>query len=162
MALNSIVISDSTTLISLINIERFDLIFRFARQIVITPAVYQEVSVQKRAKAILDEYIQQSDIMIDSIKKPDEVKVLRIRLDLGESESIALARERSLPLIIDEKRGKSIAQSLGVKTIGLIGILLIYKRKGYLSDKEIAEIANELESVHFRISKNLLALLLES
>jgi len=44
MALNSVVISDSTTLISLLNIERFELLFKFSDKIIITPAVYSEVN----------------------------------------------------------------------------------------------------------------------
>ncbi|MCH9740643.1 MAG: hypothetical protein K0U38_07385 [Epsilonproteobacteria bacterium] len=102
MALNSIVISDSTTLISLINIERFDLFFNFSDTIVITPSVYREVTVQKRAKRIVDEYISLEKITVSEVKNCKKVKELLIRLDLGESESIVLAEELNLPLIIDE------------------------------------------------------------
>ena len=56
MALNSIVISDSTTLISLINIERFELLFKFSDRIIITPSVYSEVSVKKSVKRIISTY----------------------------------------------------------------------------------------------------------
>ncbi len=37
----------------------------------------------------------------------------------------------------DEKKGKKIALSFGIDTIGLIGILLVYKKKKYLSNDEI-------------------------
>jgi len=161
MALNSIVISDSTTLISLINIERFELLFKFSDTIIITPSVYVEVTVQKRAKQILDEYISLSKIVVHEVKNHKKVKELLIRLDLGESESIVLAEEQNLPLIIDEKRGKKIATSMGLDVIGLVGILLVYKKKGYLSNDEIKEIVNELRQVDFRVSEKLLSLFLE-
>lgn len=161
MALNSIVISDSTTLISLINIERFELLFRFSDTIIITHSVYSEVSVKKSAKRILDKYINLSKIIILEVKNITKVKELLIRLDLGESESIVLAEEQNLPLIIDEKKGKKIALSFGLKTIGLIGILLVYKKKNYLSNQEIVEIVDELREVNFRVSDTLLELLLE-
>jgi len=162
MALNSVVISDSTTLISLLNIERFELLFKFSDNITITPAVYNEVTVQKSAKRILDEYIRLSKVTIREVKNLKKVKELLIRLDLGESESIVLAEEENLALIIDEKRGKNIALSFGLKAIGLIGILLIYKKKAYLSSDEIIEIVEELREVEFRVSDKLLGLLLES
>jgi len=133
MALNSIVISDSTTLISLINIERFMLLFRFSDTIIITPSLYSEVTIKKSAKRILDEYISLSKVRILEVKNIKKVKELLIRLDLGESESIVLAEEQNLPLIIDEKKGKKIALSFGLEAIGLIGILLVYKKRGYLS-----------------------------
>jgi len=161
MALNAIVIFDSTTLISLINIERFDLLFKFSDTIIITPSVYVEVTIQKRAKQILDEYISLSQIAVHEVKNHKKVKELLIRLDLGESESIVLAEEQNLPLIIDEKRGKKIATSMGLDVIGLVGILLVYKKKGYLSNDEIKEIVNELRQVDFRVSEKLLSLLLE-
>jgi predicted nucleic acid-binding protein len=161
MALNSIVISDSTTLISLINIERFMLLFRFSDTIIITPSVYSEVTIKKSAKRILDKYISLSKVKILEVENIKKVKELLIRLDLGESESIVLAEEQNLPLIIDEKKGKKIALSFGLETIGLVGILLVYKKKNYLSNDEIVEIVKELREVNFRVSDALLGLLLE-
>jgi predicted nucleic acid-binding protein len=161
MALNSIVISNSTTLISLINIERFELLFKFSQNIMISPTVYKEVSIKKSAKRILDKYISISKITIKKPQNQQKIKELLIRLDLGESESIILAEEEKLPLIIDEKKGKKIAISFGLDTIELVGILLVYKRKGYLSNSEIITIVNELKEVNFRISNKLLNLLLE-
>ncbi len=162
MALNAIIVSDSTTLISLINIERFELLFKFSDSIIITPAVYSEVSIQKASKRILDEYITLSRITVSKVDDFKKVKELLIRLDLGESESIVLAKEQNLPLIIDEKKGKKIALSFGIDTIGLIGILLVYKKKKYLSNDEIVTIVQELRKVDFRVSDVLLELLLES
>ena len=161
MALNSIVISDSTTLISLINIERFELLFKFSDTIIVTPSVYSEVTAQKSAKRVLDEYISLSKVVVNEVKNSKKVKELLIRLDIGESESIVLAEEKKLPLIIDEKKGKKIALSFGIEAIGLIGILLVYKKRGYLSNTEIVEIVEELREVNFRVSDGLLGLLLE-
>jgi len=161
VALNSIVISDSTTLISLINIERFELLFKFSDQIIITPSVYHEVSVKKSAKRIVDEYITLEKVAVQEATNIQKVKELLIRLDLGESESIVLAEEKNLPLIIDEKKGKKVALSFGIKSIGLIGILLLYKKKNYLTNEEIMVIVDELREVNFRVSDKLLGLLLE-
>ena len=161
MALNSIIISDSTTLISLINIERFELLFKFSEKIIITPSVYSEVIVKKSAKRIIDEYIRLEKVMVTEVSNVQKVKELLIRLDLGESESIVLAEEKNLPLIIDEKKGKKVALSFGIKSIGLIGILLLYKKKKYLLNEEILTIVDELREVNFRVSDLLLRLLLE-
>jgi predicted nucleic acid-binding protein len=162
VALNTIVVSDSTTLISLINIERFELLFKFTHNIIITPSVYKEVSVQKPAKRILDEYISFSKVTVLQVDNLKKVKELLIRLDLGESESIVLAEERNLPLVIDEKKGKKIALSFGLDAIGLVGILLVYKKKKYLLNDEIITIVNELREVDFRVSDLLLDLLLQT
>jgi predicted nucleic acid-binding protein len=91
VALNAIVVSDSTTLISLLNIERFELLFKFADNIIISPAVYSEVTVHKSAKHTIDKYISLSKVSVSQVANIKKVKELLIRLDLGESESIVLA-----------------------------------------------------------------------
>ncbi|MEL7220276.1 MAG: DUF3368 domain-containing protein, partial [Bacteroidota bacterium] len=56
-------------------------------------------------------------------------------------------------LIIDEKKGRRLAQELGIKIIGLIGIILKAKEKNLLqSGKELIE---KLEQNEFRISSKL-------
>ncbi|HIO90520.1 MAG TPA: hypothetical protein EYG69_01990 [Campylobacterales bacterium] len=59
------------------------------------------------------------------------------------------------------KKGKKVAKDLGVYIIGLVGILLIYKKRGILSIDELKLITLELDSVDFRLSSSLLRLLLE-
>jgi len=44
MALNSLVVSDSTTLISLLNIDRFELLFKFSNTIIIKQAIYDKIT----------------------------------------------------------------------------------------------------------------------
>jgi predicted nucleic acid-binding protein len=161
VALNAAVVSDSTTLITLINIERFDLLFDFSHKIIIPPSVYREVSMRKPAREVLDRYIREEKIAIMEVADGRRVQELMIRLDIGESESIVLADEQNLPLIIDEKRGKKIANENRLETIGLIGILLIYRRRNFLSPDEITTITEELRTANFRISKALMALLQE-
>lgn len=159
MALNSLVVSDSTTIISLLNIERFELLFKFSETLVITEAVYAEVAKRKTAKKLLNKYIVDKKIIIWTVNDKKKVAQLLNRLDLGESESIVLAKQEKLPLIIDEKRGRNIAKSLGVVIIGLVGILLVYKEKDYLDKDEMKIIVAELKEVEFRISQPLLDLL---
>lgn len=62
------------------------------------------------------------------------VESLRLELDPGEAEAIACALEgQARLLLIDERRGRQIAQQLGVTVIGLMGVLLLAKRRGLVS-----------------------------
>jgi predicted nucleic acid-binding protein len=161
VALNQAVVSDSTTLISLLNIDRFELLFKFSKTIIISQAVYAEVSFQNHAKQVLDEFIENKQVVVKSIKGKKLAQLL-ISLDLGESESILLAKKENLPLIIDEKKGRSVATEFGLKAIGLIGILLIFKKAGELSNDEITDIVNDLRKVDFWVSDSLLGFLLSN
>jgi len=78
--------------------------------------------------------------------------MLRLRLDPGEAAAIALAKTRSLPLIIDERTGRKIAREHGVPIIGLIGILLKMLEKNILSKPEALRILEEAEENNFYLA----------
>ena len=55
-------------------------------------------------------------------------------MDRGEAGVITLALERAVGLVaIDERRGRIVARSLGLRVTGSAGILLRAKREGLLS-----------------------------
>jgi len=50
-------------------------------------------------------------------------------VDRGEAEAIALAEELHADhLLIDERKGRRLAQTRGVPIVGLLGVILIAKR----------------------------------
>ena len=81
-------------------------------------------------------------------------KALELILDKGEASSIALCLENTDSLlIIDEKKGRRIAQELGVKIIGTLGVILSAKKNGLLDS--VQEFLEKLENAGFHISQNL-------
>ena len=152
----SAVISDSTTLITLINIGQLDLLKYIYEKVDISLAVYNEIACRDAAKQVLDASIASHFIDVKTINTHDHLlSSLMLQLDLGESESIILAIESKKTLIIDEKKGRNIAQSLNIPIIGLVGILYYLKIEKILSVAEINQILIKMEQHHFRISKKL-------
>jgi predicted nucleic acid-binding protein len=72
-------------------------------------------------------------------------------LDRGEAEAIALAVElKAAALIIDERQGRNKAESVGLKIIGLLGILLEAKSKGLILS--VRPLIDELvDKIGFRV-----------
>jgi predicted nucleic acid-binding protein len=63
-----------------------------------------------------------------------------------------LAKERALPLVIDERKGRATAQSLQIPVIGTVGILLKLIDKTIITHTEAIDIMQQLETNHFRLS----------
>lgn len=122
--MGKIIISDTSCLIALSKIEKLELLRDLYHEIIITNDVYQE----------FDDLIP-NWITIAEVKNKRKQEIIEERLDKGESSSIALALElRNATLIIDEIKGRKIAQSLNIDIIGTIGIILLAHKKGLVPD----------------------------
>ena len=66
-------------------------------------------------------------------------------IDIGEAESIILAKEKKADLLlIDEQIGRRVAEREGIKIIGLLGVLIIAKDYKYIdSIKKILALLEE-------------------
>jgi predicted nucleic acid-binding protein len=150
-----IIIADSSTLITLLDINNFSLLFELFEEIIITDEVYNEITYNIYHKKRIDDYLSLKKMTLKSIEHNDMYEMLRKRLDSGESESITLAKKLQLPLIIDEKKGRKVAQSLGIKIIGFVGIILKLLEKEIIPKSRALEIVQEVEENNFRLSEGL-------
>jgi hypothetical protein len=97
----------------------------------------------------------QSAKWIDVLTIQAPTKVLQLqrkyRLDLGESATIILAEElKANRVLIDERLGRKVAQSRNLPVTGTIGLLLIAKKKGIIT--EIQPILDQFLNQGKRIS----------
>ena len=155
------VVADSSTLITLLDTDNFNLLFKLFDEIIITNEVYKEITNKSKHKLTVDTYIKHAQIFSQSITYDDFYEMLIKRLDRGESESIVLAKKIKLPLLIDEKKGRSVAKSLGIGIVGLIGIILKLIDSKKITKSRAIEIINEVETNKFRLSDNLKTLIYE-
>ena len=87
------------------------------------------------------------------------VTALRKDLDPGEAEAIALSLELSADaLIIDERRGRQIAEDHGIVIVGVPGILVQAKQLGKL--ELVAPELEKLQAIGFRLHERLIHYLL--
>jgi len=155
------IISDATVLITLINIDRFDILTKFIDKIYITTEIYKEISQRVYAKKFIDSYIHTNFIEIKEYNNKQLFRELHTILDIGESSAIALALETNLPLIIDEKKGRRFAKSKGVEIVGLVGIIRYLYVSNILDTNEVVDIIKLLNQSDFRITQSLLDMILE-
>lgn len=145
-----IVIADASYLIVLQNIQELSLLQKLFGEILIVQQVKEEFG------SDLPEWIK-----VKEVQNKLQENALNLILDKGEAASIALTLETDNSLLmLDEKKGRRIAQELNLKIIGTLGIILLAKEKGLINS--IADLLAKLESADFRISPNLKVKILEN
>lgn len=148
--MNKAIISDSSCLIALSKIDHLHLLKNLFEQVAITYEVKQEFG-----EPIPDW------IVVKKVSNRDQQLELETSIDKGEASSIALALEMNHAiLIIDELKGRKMAESLKVKIIGTIGILVLAHKKGLIED--IRKSIQMLSLAGFRISKDLINSILDN
>jgi predicted nucleic acid-binding protein len=142
-----VVIADLSSLMALENIGESNVLPKLFSEITITPEVAREYGRE------IPSWIQ--------IRQPSDVSNNRpeiTNLDRGEASSIALALDSENPLlIIDEKKGRRVAERLDIEIIGTVGVLIKAKIAGYVADPD--SLLARLEAVDFRLDDNLRSLL---
>ncbi|MEQ8705447.1 MAG: DUF3368 domain-containing protein [Phaeodactylibacter sp.] len=147
-----IVVSDTSAITNLIQIDHLWLLREVYQNIIIPQAVYDELVSDTKNKVIIESL---SWIKIKEVKENDITRNLKEVLDPGESEAITLALKLDADfIIIDEKKGRKIAEDYGLRKIGLVGILVESKRKGLI--KEVRNLLEQLiEKANFFVSEKL-------
>jgi predicted nucleic acid-binding protein len=136
-----IVVCDSTPLIYLAAIGKFDLLQALYARLRIPTAVYDEVVIQGSGRWGDVETAGAS--WIDRHTVADLVKLtgLQTYLHGGESEVVVLAEELHADLVImDELAGRRELTQRGIACVGTVGVLMEAKQRGL-----IASLKSELD-----------------
>lgn len=120
-----IVVSDTSPLTALLTVGQAEILSRLFGEIVI-------------AKAVETELLPSHPTLPDWLRVrwlSDGTKAGRYAqsVDRGEAEAIALAEELHADhLLIDQRKGRRLAQQQGVPGVGLLGVVLMAKRAGFI------------------------------
>lgn len=117
-----IVVSDNSPLQYLILIGCIDVLPSLYGQVLTTPQVIAELRHEGSPDAIRDWADSPPDWL--RVELPADVSFLDT-LDLGEASAISLAEERHAELLlIDERAGSDVAKTVGIPTVGTLGVLI--------------------------------------
>jgi predicted nucleic acid-binding protein len=147
------VVSDTSPIRALNFLGELSVLRMLFDRVLVPPAVNDELTLPLPQFAAVD-LLQHDFIEIRSLQSRRQVQQLLYRLDLGESEALALALEARIPLVLmDEKAGRQIAAQHGIVALGTLGILLRAKRRGHFS--EIRPLIEQLDELKFFMSSKL-------
>jgi hypothetical protein len=153
-----IIVSDTSSISNLLQIGLIDVLQILYGEITITPAVSKELD---RVSTHSNSLAQIDWIKVKLPRNRELVAKLLEELDLGEAESIALAvEEKAEYLIIDEYAGRKIADAMGVKIVGILGVLIQAKSKGIIPSVKYP--IEKLVEIGFRLNEQLIESVLKS
>ncbi len=130
------IISNATPLIAFSRIGRLDLLREtVAEPLVIPAAVADEILDYQTGKPGSIDFAQETWIRRQTVRDQQQVRLLLPTLDRGEAEVIALGLEQQANLVlIDELIGRKVAESLGLRITGSVGILIRAKQLGGIAE----------------------------
>jgi len=128
-------------------------------RVIVPPAVAEELTAG-RARGVDLPDLQALDWV--TIRHPVSEAALPLVNDLGpgETEVLALALESADAIvIIDDALARQVAETLGIRLIGTLGVLLDAKRAGLVP--AVAPLLDQLQALRFRLASHTRAAVLE-
>lgn len=126
-----IVVSDTSPLLNLAVIGQLELLHLLYGDI--PQAVYDEL-VDTGANMPGSNTIQSTSwITVKHVENRLLVASLKLQLDEGEAEALATELEADL-LLVDERKARTVADHLGLKFTGLLGVLVEAKYKEHIAN----------------------------
>ncbi|MBD2484318.1 DUF3368 domain-containing protein [Planktothrix sp. FACHB-1365] len=146
-------VSNSSVLIALSSIGQLELLNqRFSDGVFIPQAVWKEVVETGSGRPGANQVANASWLTICPVNNLNLVSLLRLELDEGESEAIALSLEQpNSAILLDEKNARGVAKRMNLSPLGTVGILIWAKQNRLIST--LKEQLDALQTVgKFRLS----------
>ena len=130
-----IVVSNTSPLTNVAAIGQLDLLHLILGHIMVPQAVYSELTFGGVSWPGAAEVASAGWIRIRPVETSHLINALRLELDHGEAEAIALALHLKADLVlIDEQAGREAARYLGLNVMGVVGLLVRAKQLGHIEN----------------------------
>lgn len=151
-----VAVADASFLIGLCLINQTGLLAALFDRVLVAAAVWEEVVTRGGGRPGAEQIAGAAFVERHTVQQRDLVEILELFLDPGEAETLALARERSCSLVLmDDFRARQAARRAGMRTLGVVGLLLEARRRG-LIDRLSPHLVT-LRAAGFRLSDRLVA-----
>ncbi len=133
-----LVVADAGSLIGLASISRLYILRRLYQSVTIPRKVFDEITAtgEKPGAKAVSESVVSGWTKLVRVKRGNLANSLSLLVDAGEAEAIQLAMEQNADmLLIDDRKGRSIAKKRGIKVVGTGGVLINAKKAGLLEKR---------------------------
>lgn len=141
---NNAVITDTSCFILLDKIGAFTLLKELYQNVITTPEIAKEFGEALPTWVIVQPVLNRT--LLNSYAE---------KVDLGEASAIALSFEiPSALLIIDDLKGRKLAEQLHLNHTGTLGVLMLAKQQGIIP--ALKPYFEKIKTTNFRIARSLL------
>jgi hypothetical protein len=157
-----IVVADTSVVLNLWRVQHERLLQQLFHRVLIPAKVAGEFGRLASAQTHFAGLILPDWISVLSDPQSLPLQITRADLDAGESAAIALClNEKADALLIDEALGRRVAEELGIRTVGILGVLVQSRRRQLIPNVRILLDRLETEA-GFWVSPNLRARVLQA
>lgn len=158
---NLTAVTDASFVIGVSVCGQWETLEAFVNPLIVADAVWEEVVEQGKGKPGRKELQQAAFVERRSVSNTNAVVMLTATLDKGEAETLVLATELGVTTVfMDDLRGRKVAQSVGLQTIGVAGFLLLAKNHKII--QEVRPFLLQLQQKGFRLSSKLIGKILQA
>ncbi|PWQ95465.1 DUF3368 domain-containing protein [Leucothrix pacifica] len=152
----SIIVADAGPLIALAKLEQLELLHEIFSEVHVPETVYLEVTHhQARDDAQLLTSFIKASAELHPVLENSFVEELSQSLDDGEVQALALAQSLECGVLMDEARGRKIADYYEISVVGMLGVLLQAKQLGLI--ESVKPLIYQLQKANYRLSTGLVS-----
>lgn len=148
-----VIVSDTPSLIVLEGLSAFELLAKVFDSVLIPQAVFNELVVG--SPSLAQDLQALGGVEIIQLPASEQLQALLLILDQGEAEAITLALDKQLPILIDERKGRSIAQQKGLVVTGFVGLLVLATQRKAITNQVAKKLLDQAIKNGFRLSAQL-------
>lgn len=155
-----IIVADASPLIALAKLDHLPLLQRVFSALHVPEIVYTEVinDLSREDSKALKTFLDANGTPHPNITN-EFTQVISLTLDAGETQALALAQALNCGVLMDERRGRKVAQRHNIPAVGILGVLIQSKQQNLI--KEVAPLLLKLQDENYRLSDALIRTVLE-
>lgn len=151
---NELLIADTGPLLALARVEMLPVLAALFHRVILPDAVLEEC-LAKPDRLDAERIRQAVNSGVLTVTATPQTRQQLSDLDRGEQAAIELALQKHGCLLMDERRGRRVAKALHLKVVGTLGILLLAKSQGKIS--EVSPLLHGLRTSGYFLDESLAA-----
>lgn len=127
-----LIVADAGPLIALGKLDHITLLAKLWKKVLAPQSVISECLNDVRLPGAQAVQRAIAEKLLVTVDDPESVAEQSLGLDAGERAAVLTAKKLRAQILVDEKRGREIARSMGLALIGTVGVIVLARQRGLI------------------------------